>query len=97
PGDFKRLANERLSTPTPQVGSTMREIRQQKELSIKELSNLSDVPDNILEAAESGKLAMIGDDLEDAQRAYWSLSALEVSPADYRRLLTQMAMKARGD
>ena len=75
----------------------MREIRERKELSIKELSNLSGVPDDILEAAESEKLAMIGDDLEDAQRVYWSLSALEASPADYRRLLDGMAMKANQD
>ena len=41
PGDFKRLANQRLATPYPEIGSTMREIREQKELSIKELSTLS--------------------------------------------------------
>ena len=34
PGDFKRLADERLATPYPEVGCEMREIRQQKELSI---------------------------------------------------------------
>jgi DNA-binding transcriptional regulator YiaG len=97
PSDFKCLANERLSTPTPQVGSTMREIREHKELSINELSTLSGFPEDILVAAESGNLAVIGDDLEEAQRVYWSLSALKASPADYRRLLAEMAMKARGD
>jgi transcriptional regulator with XRE-family HTH domain len=75
----------------------MREIREQKELSIKELSNLSGVPENILEAAESDKLAMIGDDLEDVQRIYWSLSAFEATPDDYRRLLAAMATQASGD
>jgi transcriptional regulator with XRE-family HTH domain len=55
PGDFKRLANQRLATPYPEIGSTMREIRERKELSIKELSNLSGVPEDILEAAESGQ------------------------------------------
>jgi transcriptional regulator with XRE-family HTH domain len=97
PGDFKRLANERLVTPYPEIGSTMREIREQKELSIKELSTLSGVPENILEGAESGKLEMTGDELEDAQRVYWSLSALEGTAADYRRLLTGMATQANGD
>jgi transcriptional regulator with XRE-family HTH domain len=91
PGDFKRLATERLSTPTPEIGSKMREIREEKQISIKELSNLSGVPEDILEAAESGKLAMIGDDLEDVQRIYWSLSALQATPDDYRRLLAAMA------
>jgi len=97
PGDFRRLANQRLATPYPEIGSTMREIREQKELSIKELSTLSGVPENILEGAESGKLEMTGDELEDAQRVYWSLSALEGTAADYRRLLTGMATQANGD
>jgi transcriptional regulator with XRE-family HTH domain len=97
PGDFKRLANQRLAKPYPEVGSKMREIREEKQISIKELSNLSGVLENILEAAESGTLAMIGDDLEDAQRVYWSLPALEASPADYRRLLADIATKASGD
>jgi transcriptional regulator with XRE-family HTH domain len=88
PGDFKRLANQRLATPYPEIGSTMREIRQQKELSIKQLSTLSGFPEDILVAAESENLAMIGDDLEDAQRVYWFLSALEASPVDYRRHFT---------
>jgi hypothetical protein len=44
PGDFKRLASERVSTPYPEIGSEMREIREQKELSINELSTLSGIP-----------------------------------------------------
>jgi transcriptional regulator with XRE-family HTH domain len=94
PRYFKRLADQRLATPYPEISSAMREIRERKELSIKELSALSGVPDDILEAAESGKVAMIGDNLEDAQRVYWSLSALEATPADYRGLLADMEMKA---
>jgi hypothetical protein len=97
PGDFKRLANKRLAKPYPEIGSAMREIREEKQISIKELSNLSGFPEDILVAAESGNLAMIGDDLEDAQRVYWSLSALEASPADYRHLLAAMDVKANGD
>ena len=42
---------------------------------------------NDAEGAESGKLEMTGEGLRDVQRVYWSLSALEASPADYRRLL----------
>jgi transcriptional regulator with XRE-family HTH domain len=94
PGDFNRLANERLSTPYPEIGSTMREIREQKELSISELSILSGIPADILERAESGKLELSGEDLEAVQRVYWALSALEASPDDYRRLLAEMEMKA---
>ena len=97
PGDFKRLADERLATPTPEIGSEMREIRQRKELSIGELSTLSGISADILKAAESDKLEMNGEDLEDAQRVYWSLSALKASPADYRRLLAEMDVKANED
>jgi hypothetical protein len=94
PGEFKRLANERLATPYPEVGSTMREIREQKALSINELSTLSGIPEDILERAESGELELTGEDLEAVQRVYWALSALEATPADYRRLLGEMAIKA---
>jgi transcriptional regulator with XRE-family HTH domain len=97
PGDFQRLANERLATPYPEIGSTMREIREQKELTIEELATLSGLAEDVLERAEAGTVQLSGDDLEDAQRVYWSLSALEASPADYRRLLADIAMKASRD
>jgi ribosome-binding protein aMBF1 (putative translation factor) len=97
PGDFKRLANQRLATPYPKIGSAMREIRQQKELSIEELSNLSGVPAEILMGAESGTVEMTDEGSKEVKRVYWSLSALEASPADYRCLLAEMAMKARGE
>ncbi len=70
PGDFKRLANQRLATPYPEVGSTMREIREQKELSIGELSILSGIPEDILAEAESDKLELTGKDLKDVQKVY---------------------------
>jgi ribosome-binding protein aMBF1 (putative translation factor) len=90
PGNFKRLANQRLATPYPEVGSMMREIREQRELSIKELSTISGLPEDILEAAEAGT-EMTDEDSREVQRVYWSLSALEASPGDYRRLLAAMA------
>ena len=97
PGDFKRLADERLATPCPEIGSEMRVICEQKKLSIKELSNLSAIPADVLRAAESGKLDLAGEDLEAVQRVYWALSALEATPADYRLLLADIAMKADED
>jgi transcriptional regulator with XRE-family HTH domain len=97
PGDFKRLADERLATPYPEVGSTMREIREQKELSIKELSTLSGIPEGILERVETGTVEMTDEVSKEVQRVYWSLSALEATPADYRRLLAEMDVKANGD
>ena len=97
PGDFKRLATERLATPYPEVGSMMREIREQKELSIKELSTLSGLPEGVLERAESGTVEVTDEGSREVQRVYWSLSALEASPADYTRLLADISMKASGD
>jgi hypothetical protein len=52
--------------------------------------------EDILERAESGTIEMTGENLEDVQKVYWSLSSLEASPADYRRLL-DISMKASGN
>jgi ribosome-binding protein aMBF1 (putative translation factor) len=97
PGDFKRLADERLATPYPENGSEMREIREQKELSIKELSTISGLPEAVLEAAESGTVEMTDEVSKEVQRVYWSLSALEATTDDYRRLLADISKKASGD
>jgi transcriptional regulator with XRE-family HTH domain len=91
PGDFKRLANERLATPWPDFGSTMREIRERKRISIGELSRLSGVSEETLKAAEAGNAEMTEED--DVQRVYWSLEVLEASAPDYRRLLSKMALR----
>ena len=96
PGDFKRLANERLATPYPEFGSPMRVIRELKELTIEELSLLSGIPADILEKAESDKLEITGEDLEAVRKVYWSLSALEATAADYRRLLRKFAADSGG-
>ena len=97
PGDFKRLADERLATPYPEVGCEMREIRQRKELSIKQLSTISGLPEAVLEAAEAGTVEMTDEDSREVQKVYWALSALEATPADYRRLLAEMGMRANED
>jgi DNA-binding transcriptional regulator YiaG len=94
PGDFKRLADQRLATPYPDCGSPMHEIREEKRISVEELSALSGVPEDILEGAELGKLELTGEELEDVRRVYWSLAAVEATPADYRRLLADISMKA---
>lgn len=97
PSEFKRLADERLATPYPENGSEMREIRERKELSIKELSNLSGVPADFLEEAETGTLEMTDEVSKEVKRIYRSLSVVQGSPADYRRLLAEIAMKANED
>ena len=52
---------------------------------------------NDAEEAESGTVELTGEYLEDVQRVYWSLAALDASADDYRRPLAEMAMKATGE
>jgi DNA-binding transcriptional regulator YiaG len=95
--DYKRIVDQRLSVSYPNFGSSMTQIRQEKELSISELSILSGVPADILEMAEAGKVGITDEDSKEVQRVYWSLSALEASPADYRLLIADIATKDGGD
>ena len=95
--DYKRIVDQRLSNPYPDFGFSMTQIREEKQISIKELSTISGLPEAVLEAAESGTVEMTDEDSKDVKKVYWSLSALEASPADYRRLLAGMAMKANED
>src|SRR5271165_4444203 len=95
--DYKRIVDQRLSKPYPNFGSPMTQIRDEKQITIGELASISGLSEDILRAAESGTLDMTDEDSREVQRAYWSLSALEASPADYRRLLTGMATQANGD
>src|SRR5271166_5637364 len=95
--DYKRIVDQRLSKPYPNFGSSMTQIRDEKQISIGELSTISGIPADILEAAEAGTVEMTDEDSRDVQRVYWSLAALEASPADYRRLLADIAMKTNGD
>jgi len=92
--DYKRTVDQRLSKPYPNFGSEMREIREQKELSIGELASISGLPEAVLEATESGTLAMADEHSREVRKVYWALAALEATPADYRRLLAEMGMKA---
>jgi len=92
--DYKRIVDQRLSKPYPDFGSPMTQIREQKQISIKELSTISGVPVDILEGAESGTVEMTDEVSKEVKRVYWSLSTLKASPADYRSLLAEMGMKA---
>src|SRR5271165_310002 len=95
--DYKRIVDQRLSKPYPNFGSPMTQIREEKQISIEELATISGLPEAVLAEAESDKLELAGEDLKDVQKVYWSLSALEATPADYRRLIAEMAVKASGD
>jgi DNA-binding transcriptional regulator YiaG len=95
--DYKRIVDQRLSKPYPNFGSSMTQIREQKQISIGELASISGLPEAVLEAAESGNVEMTDEHSREVRKAYWSLSALEASPADYRRLVAEMPMKANED
>jgi DNA-binding transcriptional regulator YiaG len=92
--DYKRIVDQRLSVPCPNFGSSMTRIREEKQINIEELSRISGLPEDILERAEAAQLELTGEDLKDVRRVYWSLAALEASPADYRRLLADISMTA---
>ena len=95
--DYRRIVDQRLSKPYPNFGSPMTQIREQKQITIKELCTISGLPAAVLEAAEAGTVEMTDEVSKEVKRVYWSLSALKASPADYRRLLADIAMKANGD
>jgi hypothetical protein len=95
--DYKRIVDQRQSRAYPNFGSSMAQIRDEKQISIKELSTISGLPEAVLEAAESGTVEMTDEDSRDVKKVYWSLSALEATPADYRRFLAEMEMKANED
>jgi DNA-binding transcriptional regulator YiaG len=95
--DYKRLVDQRLSKPYPNFGSSMTQIRNEKQITIEELSRISGMPEDILRAAESGTVEMADEVSKEVKRVYWSLSALEATAADYRRLLAEMKMKAYED
>ena len=95
--DYKRIVNQRLSKPYPNFGSSMTQIREEKQISVEELSTISGLPEDILRAAESGTVELTDEVSKEVKRVYWSLAALEASAADYRCLLADISMKANGD
>ena len=78
--DYKRIVDQRLSKPYPNFGSSMTQIRNEKQISIGELASISGLSEDILRAAESGTVEMTDEVSEEVQRVYWSLSALEATP-----------------
>ena len=95
--DYKRIVDQRLSKPYPNFGSSMTQIREEKQISIGELSTISGLSEDVLRASESGTVEMTDEVSKEVKRVYWSLSALEASPSDYRRLLADISKKASGD
>jgi DNA-binding transcriptional regulator YiaG len=95
--DYQRIVDQRLSKPYPNFGSAMTQIREEKQISVGELSRISGLPADVLRAAEAGIVELTDEVSKEVKRVYWSLSALEASAADYRRLLADISKKASGD
>ena len=95
--DYKRIVDQRLSKPYPNFGSSITQIREEKQVSLGELASISGLPEAVLEAAEAGTVEMTDEVSKELKRVYWSLSALKASPADYRRLCAGMGIKANED
>jgi hypothetical protein len=55
------------------------------------------LPEAVLAEAESGTIEMTDEVSKEVQKVYWSLAALEATPADYRRLLKKMAVDSGGE
>jgi hypothetical protein len=92
--DYQRIVDQRLSKPYPNFGSAMTQIREEKQISVGELSRISGLPADVLRAAEAGTVELTDEVSKEVKRVYWSLSALEASAADYRRLLADISKKA---
>jgi transcriptional regulator with XRE-family HTH domain len=59
--------------------SVLKQIREEKDLGVKELSALSGLSENFLQAAESGTVELTDDNLKALQGVYWELAIIGVS------------------
>jgi hypothetical protein len=78
-------------------GFSMTQIRNEKQISIGELSHISGLPEAVLEAAEASTVDMTDEDSREVKRVYWSLAALEATPDDYKLLLKKIAVDSGGE
>src|ERR1700674_1761133 len=80
---------ERLGNLYTRYCSVMKQIREEKGLSFVELSALSGLSKNFLQAAESVNLEMTDDDFKALHDVYWELATGEDNPGDFKRLANQ--------
>ena len=80
---------ERLGTLRARYCSVMKQIREEQNLTIAELSALSGLSENFLQAAESATLELTDDDLKALHDVYWELAVGEDNPGDFKRLADQ--------
>jgi hypothetical protein len=82
----ERNEPERLSRLYLRFGSILKRIREKRELTIQGLSVLSGVPEELLEASESGRFEMTDKEFNDLRDVYWTLETDQASDADYKRM-----------
>jgi hypothetical protein len=80
---------ERLGHLYRRYRSLMKQIREEKELSMEELSALSGSSEDFLQAAEAANLEMTDDSLKTLHEVYWELATGEDNPGDFKRLANQ--------
>ena len=85
----KNLHPERLGTLYTRYCSVLKQIRIEKDLSIKELSALSGSSEDFLEAAESQNVDLTDTDLNSLHGVYWALAIGEENPGDFKRLANE--------
>ena len=85
----KNLHPERLGTLHTRYCSVMKQIRKEKDLSTEELSALSGLSENFLQAAESANLEMTDDDFKTLLDAYWELANRGRHSRRFQRLANQ--------
>jgi ribosome-binding protein aMBF1 (putative translation factor) len=80
---------ERLGALYARYCSVMKQIREEKNVSVEELSALSGLSENFLEAAESGTVELTDDNLKALHESYWELAIGENNPGAFKRLANQ--------
>jgi DNA-binding transcriptional regulator YiaG len=84
---------ERLSKLYLRFGSILKRIREKRGLTIQALSVLSGVPEELLEAAESGTVEMTDAEAKGVRDVYWTLETDQASDDDYKRIVDQRLSK----
>ena len=95
--DYKQIVDQRLSKPLPDFGSSMTQIREEKQISIGEWLVYLGCLRLFWKQLSRALLKLTDEDSKEVRKAYWALAVLEATPADYRRLLAAMATQASGD
>jgi len=85
----KKLHPERLRELYPRYCSVLKQIRQEKNLSIEELFALSGSSSDFLQAAESLEVEMTDDNLKTLHDVYGELATGEDHPGDFKRLANE--------